>query len=694
MRVLAKRLPDAPFIVTGVKQTTMSGSDIARMAVTEIDSARTYKSTLPEDNGIMSRLMGVCEPSATCKTCGLRILECPTHVGHMRLGLPLILPHFEQLVWKAAGMVCCSCSALMSGKKCAACGSGAFVFKRNGTSMEVSYPDGHKLSMPYLLLRGVFAGMSEDTWTELASRLELDAKCTHPTHWVVSDVCVSPPATRPSNSTEKGFSSDDISSLLQQVVQANAALVAILPEDREDMMALWEASQTPAVQDKWQALSSAFFMLYKNKAGRPDGQRRRNGQQAAGVEETLNGKEGEIRKNSGGKRSRQSARAVLTGTSSALAMDEIGINGYMQKLTKGVRVTHWMRVQYIESLVARSVMIEIGKTKINTQFLRSKQAAIPMPEVGAIIHVPIDVGDIVLLNRQPTLGPLSFRCLKVAYVTNSIEDTKPNFDGYTLRMHLGQTPPLNADFDGDEANIHAAVDPSVEAEFYELMSAPALLLNPANGQVFGGLVQNAVAGLYLIMQQTFDRAEAMQLMLDAGAPASYQSGRGDVSGREVVSWLLPSRVSVKAGDLLVSNGRVLSGSIRKKTAGVLVHAIAKDVSTHAAVEFCTVAARVADAYLNHHALTFRFEELLDAVEQTHMDGLRKDIRGLRVRENLSPALWPLSRLSDYSPRLCGYLSAHADFAVHKKKVSGEQQCQLFPCTPGAAPRWRCAPCSR
>ena len=56
------------------------------------------------------------------------------------------------------------------------------------------------------------------------------------------------------------------------------------------------------------------------------------------------------------------------------------------------------------------------------------------------------------------------------------------------------TPPYNADFDGDEMNLHSAGSLLVRAEFEELMCVENQLLDPASGQPFAGLVQNALAG--------------------------------------------------------------------------------------------------------------------------------------------------------------------------------------------------------
>ena len=75
-------------------------------------------------------------------------------------------------------------------------------------------------------------------------------------------------------------------------------------------------------------------------------------------------------------------------------------------------------------------------------------------------------GDAVLFNRQPTLHRLSMMChiVKILY------------QGDTFRMNVGDTKPYNADFDGDEMNLHMPQDEEAEIELLNLAAIPHKLL--------------------------------------------------------------------------------------------------------------------------------------------------------------------------------------------------------------------------
>ena len=73
---------------------------------------------------------------------------------------------------------------------------------------------------------------------------------------------------------------------------------------------------------------------------------------------------------------------------------------------------------------------------------------------GDIVHRHMMDGDPVLFNRQPTLHRMSM----MAHIA------KVMHKGDTFRMNVADTKPYNADFDGDEMNLHMPQDPESESE--------------------------------------------------------------------------------------------------------------------------------------------------------------------------------------------------------------------------------------
>ena len=81
---------------------------------------------------------------------------------------------------------------------------------------------------------------------------------------------------------------------------------------------------------------------------------------------------------------------------------------------------------------------------------------------GDIVHRHMMDGDYILFNRQPTLHRMSMMC-HIARIMKQ---------GDTFRMNVADTKPYNADFDGDEMNLHMPQDVESEMELKELAAVP------------------------------------------------------------------------------------------------------------------------------------------------------------------------------------------------------------------------------
>ena len=95
-------------------------------------------------------------------------------------------------------------------------------------------------------------------------------------------------------------------------------------------------------------------------------------------------------------------------------------------------------------------------------------------------------GDAVLFNRQPTLHRMSMMCHR-AVILNV---------GDTFRMNVGDTKPYNADFDGDEMNLHMPQDIESSSELLNLAAVRWHLISPANNSSIVGIFQDSLLGSY------------------------------------------------------------------------------------------------------------------------------------------------------------------------------------------------------
>ena len=122
---------------------------------------------------------------------------------------------------------------------------------------------------------------------------------------------------------------------------------------------------------------------------------------------------------------------------------------------------------------------------------------------GDVVDRHLVDGDIVLFNRQPSLHKLSILCHKVRV-----------HPGRTFRLNESVCNPYNADFDGDEMNVHVPQTEEARTEAIELMGVKHNLVTPKNGAPIIAPIQDFITASYLLSQKDrfFDRAEFTQLL--------------------------------------------------------------------------------------------------------------------------------------------------------------------------------------
>ena len=98
-------------------------------------------------------------------------------------------------------------------------------------------------------------------------------------------------------------------------------------------------------------------------------------------------------------------------------------------------------------------------------------------EIGYKVERHIKDGDYVMFNRQPSLHKMSIMGHRVKVLPYS-----------TFRMNLSVTSPYNADFDGDEMNMHVPQSYETIAEIKEIMLVPKQMMNPQSNKPIMGIV--------------------------------------------------------------------------------------------------------------------------------------------------------------------------------------------------------------
>ena len=120
-------------------------------------------------------------------------------------------------------------------------------------------------------------------------------------------------------------------------------------------------------------------------------------------------------------------------------------------------------------------------------------------EPGYIVERHLKNGDYVVFNRAPSLHKMSMMAHRVRILPYS-----------TFRLNLAVTPPYNADFDGDEMNMHVPQNYEARAELQELMRVGRNIVSPQSNKPVMKIVQDSLLASRLITRRdTFIPARVM-----------------------------------------------------------------------------------------------------------------------------------------------------------------------------------------
>ena len=257
---------------------------------------------------------------------------------------------------------------------------------------------------------------------------------------------------------------------------------------------------------------------------------------------------------------------------------------------------------------------------------------------GWIVERHMQEGDWVWFNRQPTLHKMNIQAFQIYPV-----------DGLTFRLPLPCTRPFNADFDGDEMNMHVPQSIEATTEAQELMAVPFNMVSPSNTSTIIALVQESLVSWFrltsrnvivsrdvffqLLAQVRFDPRSPSYADMPTKEtpwipsipqPAVIKSPKGPRwTGKQILQVLLPESINVtravRDGDIqdsaswlnanedivIIRKGVLLLGRLCKSTLGggpSLVHVLWKDVGPWASAKFVSDAQRIGNAWNQRDAL--------------------------------------------------------------------------------------------
>ena len=589
--------------ILGIQFSILSPDEIRNASVAEITNRDTYENNKPKIGGLFDPRMGVLEPGLICPTDGLNYIQTPGYFGHIELAKPVFYIQYLSSIMKILRCVCYKCSKLKISKekykhylklksearwnsvfqiasKVFRCGEETddgcgckqpSKIKKEGLANLFAEWDSSenddKMNMkitPEIVLK-IFKRISDDDITFMG----FSPKWSRPEWMVCQVLAICPPAVRPSVKHDaQQRSEDDITHIIVNIIKTNKILQERI-----------EQNSAQHIIDDW-ALMLQYYVATQvdNKIPGVHSVAQRSGRPLKSIKERLNGKQGRVRGNLMGKRVDYSARSVITADPS-ISIRELGVPLKIAKnITKPVTVNDYNK-DYLMKLVsngadkwpgAKTLVKKSGETitlryaDINTIHLQN----------GDVVHRHMMDGDAVLFNRQPTLHRMSMMC-HIAKIMKV---------GDTFRMNVADTKPYNADFDGDEMNLHMPQDVESESELLNLAHVPYQIISPASNSSLIGIFQDSLLGSFRFTREniTFTPRQAMNLLMkNKNIDNSIFQKKNNLSNFEILTQIMPPLTLkyktelFKDGEnynksnnvLEIENGVIRRGQIEKKVFG-------------------------------------------------------------------------------------------------------------------------------
>ena len=545
-----------------IKFSLLSPELVKKLSSAKIVTPELYDiDGYPVDGGLMDLRLGAVDPGVRCRTCGGRIKECLGHPGSIDLARPVIHLKYVPLIEMSLRCFCQVCGKLMLSDKDMQKYSPSQRAKKAKDAKKCPHcqavQEKMKLDKPTSFYKGktrIFPTEVREMLTRIPDeelrKIGINPHASRP-EWSVLTMLLVPPVTvRPSIILESGErSEDDLTHKLSDIIRANQRLWENLNAGAPEVI----------IEDLWDLLQYHVTTFFDNTVSRVPPARHRSGQPLKTITERIKGKEGRIRKNMAGKRVNYSGRTVIS-PDPYMEINEVGVPYEIARVVTVAETVTDLNIKKLKELVSNGenypgasyVIRPDGKRKKITADL--KEEIIAELSVGYKVERHLQNGDIVLFNRHPSLhrGSLMAHFVKV-------------LPGRTFRMHPASCAPYNADFDGDEMNIHSPQNEEARAEAKILLDVKRNLISPKNNTNLVGAIADSITGNYLLGKDELSAEDANQLLFSSGIDGKMS--KKHVTGFEVFSKVFPKEINFSNDSVKIKDGEVVKGVLDKTTFG-------------------------------------------------------------------------------------------------------------------------------
>ncbi|XP_020179213.1 DNA-directed RNA polymerase III subunit 1 [Aegilops tauschii subsp. strangulata] len=529
--------------IKSMRFSMFSGKEIRQSAEAQVWNNRIYEPNMkPAPNGLLDTRMGAANKQGECGTCHGSYTECPGHFGYLKLALPVFNIGFFNNILDVVKCICKGCSRVLLVEKdrreflkkmrqpraeplvkfalmkkvrdkcklsrCPWCGFINGVAKKGRMGLVIVHDCSKTLDGSTEELRSALSHKKEklaitsihtlDPATVLSLfRRMIDEDCEllnlgdRPEKLIITEIAVPPVPIRPSVFVGGGggrmSNEDSITCILKNIVNTNSILKGTL-QSGEPLAKCFDCWQHLQLQVVEYINSDAPCLI--------DSQHR-------GLIQRLKGKTGRFRGNLSGKRTEYTGRTVISPDPN-LRITEVAIPILMARvLTYPERVSYY-NIEKLRQCIRNgphkhpgaNFILQPDGTKLHLKYCDRRIAARDL-KYGCIVERHLEDGDIVLFNRQPSLHRMSIMSHRARIMP-----------WRTLRFNESVCNPYNADFDGDEMNLHVPQTEEARTEALMLMGVQNNLCTPKNGEILVASTQDFLTSSFLITRKDsfYDRS--------------------------------------------------------------------------------------------------------------------------------------------------------------------------------------------
>lgn len=564
----------------------------------------------PKKGGLVDPRLGTANNEINCATCGLNTTYCVGHFGHIDLAEIFFHIGYLPFVHKILSCICIRCSKLL-------------IYKNENEMEELIRTKSGKERMTYI--RAISKNITHCQKTNYGCgapvpSIKIDVKKSTGEIKIIAEIELDKDENEGRKKLRQDITPSEVYDILKNINDTDCRILGLDPKRSRPEDMLHKIFPVPPVQmrpsargefmggvsleddltGKLSYIVKANMRIIKNKENQLDasGKQRtnnvhllqyhlatyiendsmtmlkaeQNGKPFKSISSRLKGKTGRVRGNLMGKRGDHSGRTVIT-SDPTIGNNQLGVPVKIAMNLTFPEVVAPNNIEYLRKLVKNGTDVYPGANfvfPLSTSAsgkrtlpigLRYKKEATEI-HYGDVVERHLVDGDIVLLNRQPTLHKQSMMGHRIKVINDP--------ELMTYRLSVAITTPYNADFDGDEMNVFLPQSIQTQIELEEIACVEKQIITPTTSKTIVGIVQDGLLGAYNLTSPTvrIDWRSAMNIMSYTSLEDFTTLKKGnEFTGAQLYSLIIPPGINLSKATLKIKNGQLIEGRLSKDVLG-------------------------------------------------------------------------------------------------------------------------------